>query len=143
MARRGNSWWGSEQITGWVAGDGEQRPLTVTKIHTLLARQGCVVPYRALHRFASERCGFGRKDTTVRVAEFFWSILKTEFYIRTLAAERPHAVYELGPRIPPLDPIPNDAQYGAARLWLLLDQSQTAASLAEAIEGTRSLTHTS
>ena len=32
-------------------------------------RQGCVVPYRTLHRFASERCGFGRKDTTVRVAD--------------------------------------------------------------------------
>ena len=28
-----------------------------------------MVPYRTLHRFASERCGFGRKDTTVRVAD--------------------------------------------------------------------------
>lgn len=56
-----------EQITAWVAGKGETRPLTVTKIHTLLARQGCVVPYRTLHRFASERCDFGRKDTTVRI----------------------------------------------------------------------------
>ncbi|GFG49976.1 hypothetical protein MAGR_14170 [Mycolicibacterium agri] len=52
-----------------MAGTGGQRPLTVTKIHTLLARQGCVVPYRTLHRFASERCGFGRKDLTVRVAD--------------------------------------------------------------------------
>lgn len=58
-----------EQIKQWVAGNNEQRPLTVTKIHTLLTRQGCVVPYRTLHRFASERCGFGRKDTTVRVAD--------------------------------------------------------------------------
>jgi len=58
-----------KQITDWVAGTKEQRPLTVAKIHTLLARQGCVVPYRTLHRFASERCGFGRKDTTVRVAD--------------------------------------------------------------------------
>ena len=58
-----------EQITAWVAGDGEQRPLTITKIQTLLARQGCVVPYRTLNRFAGERCGFGRKDTTVRVAD--------------------------------------------------------------------------
>jgi transposase len=57
------------QIKAWVAGEGEQRPLTITKIHTLLARQGCVVRYRTLHRFASERCGFGRKDTTVRVAD--------------------------------------------------------------------------
>ncbi len=58
-----------EQITKWVAGTDEQRPLTVTKIHTLLTRQGCVVPYRTLHRFATERCGFGRKDLTVRVAD--------------------------------------------------------------------------
>ena len=58
-----------DQITKWVAGSGEQRPLTVTKIHTLLGRQGCVVPYRTLHRFASQRCGFGRKDLTVRVAD--------------------------------------------------------------------------
>lgn len=58
-----------EQISAWVAGDGEQRPLTITKIQTLLDRQGCVVPYRTLNRFASERCGFGRKDTTVRVAD--------------------------------------------------------------------------
>jgi len=57
------------QIRAWVAGDGEQQPLTITKIHTLLARQGCVVPYRTLHRFASERCGFGRKGTTARVAD--------------------------------------------------------------------------
>ena len=33
-----------DQIRTWVAGEGDQRPLTVTKIHTLLARQGCVVP---------------------------------------------------------------------------------------------------
>ena len=57
------------QITDWVAGNEGRRPLTVTKIHTLLARQGCVVPYRTVHRFASERCGFGRKATTVRVAD--------------------------------------------------------------------------
>ncbi len=31
-----------DQITAWVAGTGEHRPLTVTKIHTLLARQGGV-----------------------------------------------------------------------------------------------------
>ncbi len=58
-----------DQIKAWVAGEGDQRPLTITKIHTLLTRKGCVVPYRTLHRFASERCGFGRKDTTVRVAD--------------------------------------------------------------------------
>ncbi|SEB76331.1 IS21 family transposase [Rhodococcus koreensis] len=58
-----------DQITAWVAGDGPHPPLTITKIETLLARQGCVVPYRTLHRFATERCGFGRRDTTVRVVD--------------------------------------------------------------------------
>jgi hypothetical protein len=58
-----------EQISAWVAGLGDQRPLTVTKIHMLLARQACVLPYRTLHRFASERCCFGHKGTTVRVAD--------------------------------------------------------------------------
>lgn len=58
-----------EQITKWVAGDGEQKPLTITKIEVLLARKGCVVPYRTLHRFATDRCGFGRKDLTVRVVD--------------------------------------------------------------------------
>jgi transposase len=58
------------QIRAWVAGDGEHPPLTITKIEVLLARQGCVVPYRTLHRFASRRCGFGTKNnTTVRVAD--------------------------------------------------------------------------
>lgn len=58
-----------EQITKWVAGEGEQKPLTLTKIEVLLARRGCVVPYRTLHRFATERCGFGRRDLTVRVVD--------------------------------------------------------------------------
>jgi hypothetical protein len=31
------------EIKAWVAGEGEQRPLTITKIHTLLARQGSTV----------------------------------------------------------------------------------------------------
>ncbi len=54
---------------------------------------------------------------------------------------RPHAVYKLSARrLPPLEPIPNGATYRAARLWVLLDQLQTADSLAEAIERTRHLT---
>lgn len=53
-----------ELIAGWV-GDG----LSVTKIGTLLERQGVNVPYRTLHRFCVERCGFGRKAATVRVAD--------------------------------------------------------------------------
>src|SRR5215471_4842049 len=43
--------------------------LTVVKIGVLLERRGVVVPYRTLHRFCVERCGFGRAAATVRVAE--------------------------------------------------------------------------
>jgi transposase len=54
-----------EQITEWV-GQG----LTVVKIGTLLGRRGVVVPYRTLHRFCVQVCGFGAGGaTTVRVAD--------------------------------------------------------------------------
>lgn len=59
------------QITAWVKGDKDagQDPLSIVKIEELLARQGVRVPYRTLHRFAAERCGFRAKSTTVRVAD--------------------------------------------------------------------------
>jgi transposase len=43
--------------------------LTVTRIGELLTREGTDVPYRTLHRYAVERCGFtgGRAGVTVRV----------------------------------------------------------------------------
>ena len=54
-----------EQISEWVGKD-----LSVVKIADLLARRGVLVPYRTLHRFCTQRCGFGRGErTTVRVAE--------------------------------------------------------------------------
>jgi transposase len=53
-----------EQITAWV-GQG----LTVVKIGTLLQRRGVTVPYRTLHRFCVQCCGFGRGAQTVRVAD--------------------------------------------------------------------------
>jgi transposase len=53
-----------EQITAWV-GQG----LTVVKIGTLLDRRGVVVPYRTLHRFCVQCCGFGRGSETVRVVD--------------------------------------------------------------------------
>lgn len=53
-----------EQIVKWVG-----RDLSVVKIGDLLARQGVVVPYRTLHRFCVECCGFGRSAATVRVAD--------------------------------------------------------------------------
>lgn len=58
-----------EQITAWVKGGDGQEPLSIVKIEELLARQGVKVPYRTLHRFAAERCGFRAKTTTVRVAD--------------------------------------------------------------------------
>ena len=51
-----------DRIKSWVAED-----LTVVKIGILLARRGVVVPHRTLARFAVERCGAGRRTTTVRV----------------------------------------------------------------------------
>jgi transposase len=54
-----------EQIRAWV-----EQGLTVVKIKVLLERRGIVVPYRTLHRFCAERCGYGRTAvTTVRVAD--------------------------------------------------------------------------
>src|SRR5262249_57045 len=53
-----------DQVQAWV-----EQGLTVVKIGVLLERQGVVVPYRTLHRFCAERCGYGRTAaTTVRVA---------------------------------------------------------------------------
>jgi transposase len=43
--------------------------LSVVKIGVLLERQGVRVPYRTLHRFCAQRCGFGRNAPTVRVAD--------------------------------------------------------------------------
>jgi len=57
------------EIKAWVAGGNGHDPLSIVKIEELLARQGCRVPYRTLHRFAVERCGFRVKSHTVRVAD--------------------------------------------------------------------------
>jgi transposase len=54
-----------QQIREWITKD----ELQLTNIHGKLARRGVVVPYRTLHRFASERCGFGRRKATVRVSD--------------------------------------------------------------------------
>jgi transposase len=43
--------------------------LSVVKIGRLLEGQGVMVPYRTLHRFCVERCGFGTTGATVRVAD--------------------------------------------------------------------------
>lgn len=51
-----------DEIKAWLAKD-----LKLVKIQELLARKGTVVAYRTLNRFATQRCGFGQRKTTVRV----------------------------------------------------------------------------
>ena len=53
------------RIRDWI----ERDELQLTNIHGKLARRGIAVPYRTLHRFAVERCGFGRRQPTLRVAD--------------------------------------------------------------------------
>ncbi|MCV7342002.1 IS21 family transposase [Mycobacterium haemophilum DSM 44634] len=53
-----------EQIKEWLD-DG----LTVTRVHTLLGCRGVVVSYRTLHRYVTTELDFGRRKTTVRVAD--------------------------------------------------------------------------
>ena len=54
-----------EQISEWVGKD-----LSVVKIADLLTQRGVLALSRALHRFCTQRCGFGRGGaTTVRVAD--------------------------------------------------------------------------
>ncbi len=64
---RGRAWMvleeNQELIGGWVKAD-----VPLTKVQVLLARRGVQVPYRTLHRFATERCEYGSR-VTVRVAD--------------------------------------------------------------------------
>jgi transposase len=53
-----------DQIKAWL-----DRGLTVTKVHTLLGRQGVVVSYRTLNRYATTELGFGQRRTTVPVVD--------------------------------------------------------------------------
>jgi transposase len=52
------------QLRAWI-----DAGLQLANIHGKLTRRGVVVPYRTLHRFATERCGFGRRQLTLRVAD--------------------------------------------------------------------------
>src|SRR6516162_8970761 len=56
----------TEQIRAWL----DKVRLLLTKVHELLGREGLVVSYSALYRFARKWCEFGRASTiTVRRAE--------------------------------------------------------------------------
>jgi transposase len=69
--RPGGHGLGWEQLEARHAEIGRQvrQGLSVVKIGVLLERKGVVVPYRTLHRFCVERCGFGKAASTVRVAD--------------------------------------------------------------------------
>ena len=56
----------TDQIRAWLDTD----HLLLTKVHELLVREGLVVSYSALHRFARKWCDFGTASSiTVRRAE--------------------------------------------------------------------------
>lgn len=56
-----------DRIEGWLT---QKRPLRLTKVHTLLARDyGVEVSYATLRRFAIDELGFGQRKPTVRVAD--------------------------------------------------------------------------
>lgn len=57
------------QIQLWLAGNETHRPLRLTKIHELLTRRGVIVPYSSLHRFAVKHASFGKRRSTVRMAD--------------------------------------------------------------------------
>lgn len=66
---RGRSWAvcaeHQELLAGWL-----DKQVPLSKVQELLARQtGVVVPYRTLHRYASQELGFGGRRSTVRLAE--------------------------------------------------------------------------
>lgn len=59
-----------DRIEAWLEPNNSyKRGLTLTKIHQLLERHGIDVSYSALYRFACRHFDFGRKASTVRVAE--------------------------------------------------------------------------
>jgi hypothetical protein len=60
-----------ERIRAWLTPSAnEKRGLRLTKVHTLLAREGVRVPYSSLHRFAVAHCGFrDHRRVTVRLPD--------------------------------------------------------------------------
>ncbi len=57
-----------ERIERWLAGDGEPRPLRLTKVHTLLVRDYDLrASYDTLWRFATQQLGWRKRTETVRV----------------------------------------------------------------------------
>jgi transposase len=60
----------AERIREWLQPDPfDARTMQLTKVWKLLARQGVIVNYGALWRFAHKHLGFGQKQLTVRMAD--------------------------------------------------------------------------
>ncbi len=58
-----------EEIRGWLVPE-QGRPLRLTRVQTLLRQHHALqVSYSGLRRFAQAYCEFGRRSTTVRMAE--------------------------------------------------------------------------
>lgn len=60
-----------KRIRAWLEGDGNgERGLKLSKVHQKLAREGVLVPYSSLHRFAVKHCGFHeQRRRSVRLEE--------------------------------------------------------------------------
>jgi transposase len=60
-----------ERVREWLRPqDPSSRGLSLVKVHRLLAREGVVVPYSSLHRWATSELGFSdKRRVTVRVAD--------------------------------------------------------------------------
>ncbi|MDC0672662.1 hypothetical protein [Nannocystis radixulma] len=64
----GEAWRACERERTFIEGH-LQHDVRLTKIRKLLQRQGVVVPYATLHRFATQQLGFGKKAATVPLAD--------------------------------------------------------------------------
>jgi transposase len=53
-----------DRIKAWL-----EKDLKLTKVEDLLGRRGVVVPYRTLHRYATDELGFAGRGATVPVAD--------------------------------------------------------------------------
>jgi hypothetical protein len=92
-----------------------EQDLQLTNIHGKLARRGVIVPYRTLHRFAVERCGFGRTRSTVRVADAqhrvqAWCATTAGLRVHGTTAQRPaeHFAADERHQLLPVPAIPYD-----------------------------------
>jgi transposase len=55
-----------EQMQAWLLG---KEPLQLTRVHELLAREGILVPYTTLRRYAHRELGWRKPKTTVRLSD--------------------------------------------------------------------------